>query len=362
MSDRFYFRSTTIGNYRALKQVDIPKLRRINIIGGLNGAGKTTLLEALFLLLNIGDPARILRPFVSRGIRADIDVINSLLFTSGDASATISIRSETRDGVLEAKLSSEAQLVASNINAGISGTVGNEQVSRTSLSGITVRTFVRGRESDVSHFFDMQNPGAPPGIAMNKTKAQQVQLPTAALIDKSTQLNLNEVASRYSTVVQSGFKQDVVDLAQTVLPECTDVTLLQIGGVPQVCGQTQDGQFLPLSFLGEGANIAINIGLALLSLRNGVLMLDEFDTALHHSKLKPVWLALAKLCRQVNCQIIAVTHSLECIRIASDALFGTDMREDFQFVRLDKVGGKIKVTSYDTSELHEAFLESWEVR
>ena len=43
--------SLTLKNFRGFTDFKIPKLARVNLIGGVNNAGKTALLEAIFLLL-----------------------------------------------------------------------------------------------------------------------------------------------------------------------------------------------------------------------------------------------------------------------------------------------------------------------
>ena len=47
MSGELLFNSLKIENYRAFKNLDIPNLKMINLIGGRNGIGKSTLLGNL---------------------------------------------------------------------------------------------------------------------------------------------------------------------------------------------------------------------------------------------------------------------------------------------------------------------------
>lgn len=56
---------------------------------------------------------------------------------------------------------------------------------------------------------------------------------------------------------------------------------------------------------------------------------------------------IGKAARQYDCQILATTHSHECLRAAYEAL--SDMRNDFRYIRLDRQGDKIqaKVSNYE---------------
>lgn len=312
--------------------------------------------------LNIGDPTRLIKPLMARGITPNCDVIRNLLFTDGDNSREISIRTETRDGTLQAKIMSGTVPQQVEISANANRRPSEGQVSQPHSESLTITSTLDNLEFDVSHYSDMIAQNGLPGLSLLKSKSSAVKLPICAFIDKKDIQNSQELAARYTKVIQNGFKKDVVGLAQTVLPDCKDVVLLQIGGISLVCGETRSGQFLPLSLLGDGASIVINVGLSLLFLQDGILLLDEFDTALHFSKLAPVWTEIARLARQVNCQIIAVTHSRECIEAAATALAETDAQNDFQFIRLDRVKNGLTITNYNVNDLNLAFSESWEVR
>lgn len=362
MTQRFYFRRLDVRNYRALKELSIPKLKRINVIGGLNGVGKTAVLEALFMSLNVGEATRVLRPLQTRGIPVTAEVVRNLLFTNGDTTRDISVRAETRDGTLGLTVKSEATALELKLNTNAQQGQSSGQISQPIAEAITVTSRLDEAEFDVSHLFDVSQPNLPPGMGFNKSKTIPTRLPICAFIDKGSIFSHIELAQRYTKVVQGGYKRLIVELARTILPECKDVSLLHIGGISQVCGELETGQFLPISLLGDGASIVLSIGLALLSLQDGILLLDEFDTALHFSKLMPVWRQIATLADQVNCQIIAVTHSRECIEAAAAALSGSSFQSDFQFMRIDRVRKKIAVTGYDVDDLNVAFAESWEVR
>ena len=60
----------TIRNYRAIDELRIGELGRINLISGRNNSGKTTLLEAL-LILSSGHPEITLHNSIIRGMRSE---------------------------------------------------------------------------------------------------------------------------------------------------------------------------------------------------------------------------------------------------------------------------------------------------
>jgi hypothetical protein len=66
MSNKFYLKDIAIKNFRSFGDIEIKKLHRINVIGGLNAAGKSALLETLFLVLDRRSPAALLKPLLWR--------------------------------------------------------------------------------------------------------------------------------------------------------------------------------------------------------------------------------------------------------------------------------------------------------
>ena len=60
-------RDLTIKNYRAFKDFSIDGLARVNLIVGANNSGKTSFLEAVYLLVNQGNPFSLLELLYYRG-------------------------------------------------------------------------------------------------------------------------------------------------------------------------------------------------------------------------------------------------------------------------------------------------------
>ena len=63
------FQQVRIKHFRLFGDLEIDRLRRINLLGGRNNSGKTTALEALFLLSGGGNPELALRISFFRGIK-----------------------------------------------------------------------------------------------------------------------------------------------------------------------------------------------------------------------------------------------------------------------------------------------------
>jgi hypothetical protein len=67
MMERPMLRDLTIKNYRCFKDFSIDDLARVNLIVGKNNSGKTSFLEAVYLLVNQGNPHALIEILESRG-------------------------------------------------------------------------------------------------------------------------------------------------------------------------------------------------------------------------------------------------------------------------------------------------------
>lgn len=77
-------------------------------------------------------------------------------------------------------------------------------------------------------------------------------------------------------------------------------------------------KLLPLKLAGDGICKLLFILLAIIANPNSIILIDEIETGFHYSKYPKLWEVIANPARDYNCQIIATTHSYECIDGAID--------------------------------------------
>ena len=70
---------------------------------------------------------------------------------------------------------------------------------------------------------------------------------------------------------------------------------------------------LPLSSYGDGMKKALLLLSAIVSSRNGILLLDEFETAIHTSAMDSIFSWLLRSARKLNVQVFLTSHSKEAI-------------------------------------------------
>ena len=113
-----------------------------------------------------------------------------------------------------------------------------------------------------------------------------------------------------------------------------------------------------LSSMGDGINRILTIILALLNCKDGVLLLDEFETGLHYSVQDQLWEIIFMLSEKLNVQVFVTTHSNDCVGSFTRTNPGVG-----QLIRLVNHEGSIIPTILDdTEELRFASNNSVEMR
>ncbi len=137
-----------------------------------------------------------------------------------------------------------------------------------------------------------------------------------------------------------GFKKEFEDL--------NDVFVLSFNG---------ETKLVPINFLGDGFKRIFYIILKTISLRGKRIMIDEIEIGIHHSKLKDFWVNIIKVCKELEVQLFASTHSDECVKDYLDA--ANELGEqDLRLIRLQENKDKtVKAICYK-KEYIEYIVES----
>lgn len=115
-----------------------------------------------------------------------------------------------------------------------------------------------------------------------------------------------------------GFKKEFEDLK--------DVFVLSFKG---------ETKLVPINFLGDGFKRIFYIILKTISLKGKRIMIDEIEIGIHYTKLKDFWVKIIKVCKELEVQLFASTHSDECVKDFLDA--ANELGEqDLRLIRLQE--------------------------
>ena len=128
--------------------------------------------------------------------------------------------------------------------------------------------------------------------------------------------------------------------------------------VVKIAGQAMP---VPLQSLGDGAVRLFGVALALANSRDGFLVIDETENGIHHSIQRDFWKMVMQTAERNNVQVIATTHSWDCVVGFAHAANELEEVEGL-LVRLERPPAGLRPITYDASRLKNIAKHGIEVR
>ena len=116
-----------------------------------------------------------------------------------------------------------------------------------------------------------------------------------------------------------------------------------------------------LRSLGDGAVRLFGVALALANCEGGFLVIDEAENGIHHSVHPALWQMVFQTAHRNNVQVLATTHSWDCVRGFAAAASRLDGIEGV-LVRLEGAHGRVRAVEYTEEDLAAAAEQGIEVR
>lgn len=320
--------SLEIANFQTFTHLKLQDLRRVNLLAGKNNCGKTSLLEAIRIY----------------AASSDNTVVNHILHGRGSL----------RPGVersYDALFHQEAlRFVSSFTNSegkrSINLTINDLTIERLlSPNGAVRYRYERGADTtDDSSLLSSSVPFAEPND-------------TAVFVPFShAEFSLEK---NWKKIDLTPFKQNVIEVMQAIEPRVRDVGISSDEARILLAGNEKPNV---LKSFGDGAQRALVLAVALVSARDNILLIDEFEAGLHHSVQESFWKIIFKFCREWNVQVFATTHSNDTIAAFAKAATERQDYDDALYLRLNKVNHEITATSYMPEELLFATENETETR
>ena len=355
------FRKFILKNFRCFPDFTIEGLQRVNLVVGMNNTGKTALLEAIYFLLGETNLGLVLNVNSFRGltkIAGDMHAISEWLcnplFYDFDTARQIEIGGEwDDDSVRELQLKS---LPRAALELPIDSQKARELtggLNRLGSNALEIK-YVAGKEIRVARLL-MDERGirvepAPPAPAV----------PGYFVAARAT-ANHEEDARNLGQLEVEKATYDLLTPLRIIEPRLTRLQTIPGAGGTLIYGDVGLSQMMPLGLLGDGLVRLTSILVKIATARDGVVLVDDIDSGLHHTVLQKVWTAIAAAARQFDVQVVATTHSYECVRAAHQA-FTASKIYDLRLYRLERINDQICVAAYDQETLNYATEMSHEVR
>lgn len=158
-------------------------------------------------------------------------------------------------------------------------------------------------------------------------------------------------------VMEDRSKGEVINLMKMLADDVDDIEIRSPQGRGAVVHLHHTGiGHVPLSMEGDGMRRALAFASAAALAKNGVLLLDEIETALHPDALAGIFRFLVKVCRATGVQLFVSTHSLEAVD-AMLASVGDDIGELVAY-HLPPRGSSIAAYRLGGKSIHSMRTES----
>jgi ABC-type cobalamin/Fe3+-siderophores transport system ATPase subunit len=368
----------TVERYRSLRRIEIGGLGRVNLITGRNDSGKSSLLEAVRVLAANASPYVLydiirlhedanwdneyaLRVVADSGalafsnlfygfplFAADLEPIH-IVADGEERSMTLRIGtawiSERRDAVSEpSRLRDVAPADLSSAVEGVPGLV-------IEANGVRcVRTLDALHRNTLNR---LPQPALLPERAI-----------ACSFVDAGKGLETTILSQRWDEIVLSGLETEVVKALQGIDPQIEAIAMIGSGmggrGRTAMVRHASRSRPLPLRSFGDGINRLFGILVSLVAAKDGLLLIDQVDNALHHTIQYDVWKLISTLAQRLNVQVLATTQNWEIIEAFQKA--SSETPEDGVLVRLLRKRDHTIATVLSKEDLRIVTRDKIEVR
>ena len=315
-----HIKDLLIDSFRGIKSLRLENLNGINLLTGDNNSGKTSVLELLSVLNNPSTFAAwsgCTRPSTRLTSRRMFFEEFYSLFPADDERKRISFSVSMGNGEFN-HIALEADIYDTQLSDGemddINGIRVTDDVSQVQnqiARCMELRAHVNERQTELGDLYDFQY-----RIRLDRFRAKE-----SNGIIKAIYVGPFSYASRQSTLrtVLSDRKayEGLLDVLKEFDPHVTAITAIppeHSGMVPDFRILSDDRrEALPLSAYGYGMKKALMLTANIVDAAGGILLLDEFETAIHTSAMSATFQSLLSSALRMNTQVFMTSHSKEAI-------------------------------------------------
>lgn len=318
------FSQLVVHEFRHFRGITLDGLSRINLIAGINNAGKTTLLEAIKLLCSLSDTHEFL-DLVRRRAKTGAEQVNMEWFL--------------------------AQIPDCNLAATYNGKPLALQLSAETMAMEDMTYYLKTVCFDASwdsekyaaqvHFFEKYP---------QRTEGKIISICPAVFSSPFSSMEPELLRESHSKSLKDGSKEAII----TFIRENIDADIRNIEQDDHGHFTVDHARIKPnpdLTQFGEGLQRIFSIGLLFAAAKNGVLIIDEFENAIHASLLGKAADFLYQFACKFHVQVFISSHSKECID--AFATSGSIPPDEISAYALVKAGGALKCHHFSGSRLHD---------
>jgi len=323
---REHFSEVEIVSYKHFKNFKINGFKRVNIIAGFNNSGKTTLLEAIYFLTIQNDMSSFLDLIrLKNKFKDELDPI-------------------WLQQIINHKISLKANYNGVSSSVEIENKATEEEIDKTQyLSTININSTVnQEKNSSKIHLYSHKEP-----ILYFKN----IKYLCFSMFKSPYFYNHDDLLNSYSDALAKNMDKKIIKFIQKIDSSIKDINIVKQEGIERFAVRSSKYEGIrDITSFGEGLQRIFEISLAFASCRNGVLLIDELETAIHKSLLIDFTNFIQELADEFNVQVFATSHSKECI----DAFVQNDYEDNSELMAyfLENRDGEFKYKYISGDRLH----------
>lgn len=358
-------KSFRIDGFRGIRNLTVEHLNKVNLIVGDNNSGKTSVLESLQLLRN---PAQISNLYRVARFRESI-------YPIGIAPLYENVLCLFPHAEKQLSLGVSAQFDDQPVGCFIRGEQTRIMIDVTEINGAYLRKAEMLGESEADQFqgiIEYIN-GDQKGETAFRINTYSKSF--GASIAKNDTIKMAYVSpcdhlrgNIINQIIRSvGYKEICIRALQLFDEEIEDILVLKstvgVRSVDYIKHRSLG--LMPLTTFGDGIKKVLVLANAIAQAKNGVLFVDEVETAIHKKYYDEIFRFIVKACSAFNVQAFITTHSIEAV----DALLATQdyqeqtVMDDISVITIKRANGRTYsrvLTGREVAADREAF--GFEVR
>lgn len=348
------FKTISLENFRCFKNTNISGFSRVNLIGGLNNAGKSALLESIIInIFPFESTVNFINNFRYENNEEIYDTSWDYLFYNGKTNESIKIKL-----TLENNQTNDIQIKKEEVRQ-LDDLILYKNFSNTEAFNSTKEDFVRFfNENKVAkslNFYLEKGDSLLPLSSCTFTefgtlgqldpehRSQAINIGVSYRPSKQP-IVMADLIKLYEKSVSNGHLGRIIEALHLI-----DASIKDIRPLNKKLLLTRDNEnFLPIGLFGDAIINILDIALTCFSLPpNSLLIIDEIENGIHHSKHEVLWNFIYKMSLERNIQVISTTHSIEMIEAFNKiSLSDPTKNSDFSYIELartryNKITGNI---------------------
>lgn len=300
-SIRKQFSEIIINKYRKLENISIKQLSQVNIFVGGNNMGKTSILETFYLSSQLNDLNAFVQLEKYRG--KYIGELNSN-WVSKSFNDSIKIESKFNNSNSVLNITSEKT---------------EEDIDKSGyLTTISVEAIVNNETFDSN-------------LHLYANKDADLRFAKSSILCPATftspyRYNSELLKKAHAFAIQNRYFDEIITFINENLDSSIEkIELINVDNESRfVVTSSALDDVLDITKYGEGLQRIFEITLLMVYSKDGIICIDEIDSAIHKSLLIKFTNFIQKLAAKFNVQVFLTTHSKECI----DAFVENDYPDD----------------------------------